>query len=195
MKMKHLFLIVLFLATSTIVSAKKMITPIELVALQADLIVVGEIINVNSNSYQFKVTNQIKGESTSQLTVQKFTEWECDVRFDKVKIGQKLFLFLKKKNKKFELINGNTGEIPIIDNQLILNHQVEKEFKIDLLEFQTAIKKFSECFMIENCISCELVETISQRCSDEIIIKNALDYSFFNWLYNRVKENYTLAKS
>ena len=59
--MKKSLIIFLFLL-SLVSYAKKFVYQIEVVAGMADLIVVGEIERVYSDSYYFKIKNTIKGE-------------------------------------------------------------------------------------------------------------------------------------
>ncbi|MGI4735756.1 MAG: hypothetical protein ACRYG7_11315 [Janthinobacterium lividum] len=63
-------------------SASKAYLPIEVVALQADYIVIGEIVSVESladgfstaGSYQFHVAEYVKGSGNHVLTVPLFRE-------------------------------------------------------------------------------------------------------------------------
>lgn len=52
----------------------------EFVAGMADLIVVGEIESVNAASYQFRISETIKGQSKDLIRVRMFKEWTCDRR-------------------------------------------------------------------------------------------------------------------
>ncbi|WP_324678084.1 hypothetical protein [Hymenobacter sp. GOD-10R] len=111
-----LSLLSLLLAVSPFASAKKLELPIEVIASQADYIFIGEIASVQASTYQFYVAEYIKGGGSSSLTVQPFEEWTCDVRYAKVAKGQRLVLFLQKNKGMLELINGSSGELPIINN-------------------------------------------------------------------------------
>jgi hypothetical protein len=151
--MKHtfIFLAIFFLLIKA--EAKKIEFPIQVIAGSADLIVIGEIDAVTDNSYTFKISETLKGQSYGLITINMFEEWTCDVRFDKPKKGQKLCLFLKKEFSNWEIINGSNGELPILNNSIILkNEQYEYvrdkfiPYTISLIEFKIGIKTFCKCY-------------------------------------------------
>jgi hypothetical protein len=176
--------------------------PIELVATQADIIVIGEIIAVKNNSYDIKVIEYIKGDKDSIITIQQFEEWTCDIRYAKVEKGQKLFLFLKKINNKLEIINGSTGEIPIINNQVILKHEEFKHidyesqpYTLDLSEFKIGIIKFIDCFaMLSDCNSC-YPDSLLQKCNEKELNTYIALNEFAEWIYKKVRSEYKIIKS
>jgi hypothetical protein len=202
MKLKNIILSFLLLTISTIASAKKMNLPIELVATQADIIVIGEIISAKDNSYDLKVIEHIKGDNDSIITVEQFKEWTCDIRYAKVEKGQKLFLFLKKINNKLEIINGSTGEIPITNNQVTLIHEEFKHidyeshpYTLDLSEFKVGIIKFINCFaMLRDCNSC-YPDSLLQMCNDKELKIFIATNEFSKWIYKKVKGEYKIIKS
>jgi len=200
-----LSLLSLLLAVATLASAKKMELSIEVIALQADYIVTGEITSVQAGSYQFHVADYIKGSGRSTLTVQQFDEWTCDVRYAKAAKGQRLFLFLQKHQGALELINGSSGELPIRNNQVTLKNEVYAyhpgqpfvPYSIALPEFTTGIKQLVRCFTIpaaSNAHSSFAPRTIVQVASDEEVTAFRATSKFSDWLYERVKMRYTIAR-
>ena len=199
---KYLILLFFLLAMSTITYSKKNILPIEIVAIQADKIVIGEIISVKNNSYNLKVTENIKGGNESLIIVQKFEEWTCDIRYAEVEIGQKLFLFLKNIENKFEIINGSTGEIPIINNRITLQNEEYKHIKyeshpysIDLMEFKTGIIKFINCFAMSGKSDTYYPDSLLQKCNDEEFKLLYFTNKFCGWICFKVKTKYVIIKS
>ncbi|WP_324680535.1 hypothetical protein [Hymenobacter sp. GOD-10R] len=204
MTTKILFL-TLLLAVATLASAKKMILPLEVIALQADYIVSGEIVSVQDSTYQFHVTDYVKGSGRSTLTVQQFEEWTCDVRYAKAAKGQRLVLFLQKHQGALELINGSSGELPILHNQVTLKHEIYAyhpgqpfvPYSIPLPEFTTGIKQLVRCFTIPADPTARLSfahRTIVQLGSPNEVQAFQSASQFTGWLYERVKTRYTVAR-
>lgn len=200
--LRHILLISLLLMISTIVSAKKMILPIEVVAGTADMIVIGEIISVDNNFYLFRVTETIKGKSSPVIRVEQFDEWTCDVRYAKAKAGQKLFLFLKNVNGKFEIINGSTGEIPVIDNTVTLAYEryshtnyKSSSYKLKLAEFKAGIKGFIHLFaMIGANKGNDPVYFLQNGKESELKLFMATG-GFAQWIYEKLQLHYKIVKS
>lgn len=126
--------------------AKKFVYPIEIVAGMADLIVIGEIEQMDSNSYVFKINQTIKGEASQRITVHMFKEWTCDRRIRKPEIGQKLFLFLNKKILFYEIINGSTGEFFIEEDQIVGDINGARPLVIELSD---ALQIFLSCYTLK----------------------------------------------
>jgi hypothetical protein len=181
-------------------SAKKYNLSIEVVAAQADCIVVGEIVAVDAASYQFKVTDYVRGSGSRLLTVQQFKEWTCDVRYAKAAPGQRLFLFLQNHNNALEIINGSTGEIPIINNQITLEHesydfrygQPFVPYSIGLAEFRTGIAAFTHCFQLPNTGGNPYSRALVQTCGAKEAARFASTSNFTQWLYKRISDRYTI---
>lgn len=200
--LKYILLISVFLSLSAAGSAKKMIRPIEYVASVSDLIVKGEIISVANACYQFKIAETIKGKSTAVITVQQFTEWMCDVRYAKAAKGQQLFLFLKTINGKFEIVNGSTGELPVIDNKVTLAYEnpdpktfLSRPYQIPFEEFKAGIKGFIHLFaMIEDHKERRCAYFL-QNGKESELQKFIAGSSFSKWMYEKVQRNYTIRKS
>lgn len=137
------------------VEAKKFEFPIAIIAGSADLIVIGQIEEVSDKSYTFKVVETLKGQTYHSISVNKFREWECDIRFDLPKKGQKLCLFLNREQTGWEIINGSNGELPIFNDSITLKKEAydqnQREFKpyiVNLLDFKLGIKAFCECYRV-----------------------------------------------
>ncbi|WP_375437561.1 hypothetical protein [uncultured Hymenobacter sp.] len=196
-------LLPLLLAVSPIASAKKAYMPLEAIASQADYIVIGEIVSADPTSYRFKVAEYIKGSGRQILTVQQFAEWTCDVRYAKAAKGQRLFLFLKKHHTALEIIDGSSGEMPIINHTVTLPYesyayQYGKPFvpySIALQEFKTGIKKLVSCFNIPadpNPFSTNSKAVVQLCGADEIKAFRSAS-KFTGWLYERIRTRYSIA--
>ncbi len=144
--MKYLLPLIIILTLSTNIYAKKNIYPIEVVACMADIIVVGEITNVYSDSYDLKIRRTIKGQEKTIITVQMFQEWTYDTRKRKAEKGQELFLFLVKNKDKYEIINGSTGEM-FIEKNKVLRVVNDKQPTVD--ELAMAINIFTRSYKLK----------------------------------------------
>ncbi|RZK41102.1 MAG: hypothetical protein EOO90_12875 [Pedobacter sp.] len=197
--MKHTILFLALFFSIIKVEAKKLEFPIEVIAGSADLIVIGEIDAVKDNSYTFKIFETLKGQSYESIAVNMFKEWTCDIRFDKPKKGQKLFLFLKKKLSNWEIINGSSGELPILNNSITLkNEQYEyvrdkfTPYTISLVDFKIGIKSFCNCYKFVGSYASIEKWYFSQICEDDKINKFKLINNFSAWL-NKKMMRYQLA--
>jgi hypothetical protein len=175
--------------------AKKIIYPIEIISNSSDFIVSGNIKSVTDTSYTFKVTNIIKGNCDSILTIQQFENWTCDSRFAKPKIGEELLLFLENNNGLLEIINGSTGERPINNNQVMLFESTipydynSPIYTIDIAEFSIGIKFFLECYSFkykENYLKNELYK----KCTESEIKAKTQQNTFFDWLNKKIRNKY-----
>ncbi|OUJ70419.1 hypothetical protein [Hymenobacter crusticola] len=199
-------LLALLLAVATLASAKKLELPIEIIASQAEYIVVGEIVSVQASTYQFHVAKYVKGSGSSTVTVQQFEEWTCDVRYAKAAKGQRLVLFLQKHKGALELINGSSGELPILNNKVTLKnetyaYQYGKPFvpySIPLPEFATGLKKFVRYFTIPtdpNARFSFAPRAIVQVGSTKEVKAFRATSKFAGWLYERITSRYIIAKA
>ncbi len=179
-----------------------MILPIEYVASVADLIVTGEIVLVENGVYLFKVAETIKGRSAELVTVQQFGDWTCDVRYAKAAKGQQLFLFLKKVNGKYEIVNGSTGELPVADSKVVLKYESPDPaskhlypYQVNIEEFKAGIKGFIRLFaMSEYDKDSNRVHFLQKGKANELQ-KFIASSSFSKWIYEKVQRNYTIVKS
>ncbi len=200
--LKKAFFIILSFISAHSALADKIVMPIEMVALEADIIVIGKIISVGKETYQFKVTEFIKGVGDSIITVQKFREWICDMRYASVAKGQHLFLFLEKSNGKFTLVNASTGEIPIINDSITLNNEINGHsenfqaihYSTKISEFKDGIKSFIRCFKAPDDNYLQQTQLI-QICNNQQLKVFINKNSFTNWLYKKIKKYYKLVMS
>jgi hypothetical protein len=202
--MLRINLVVLLLAVSISASAKKACLPIEAIASQAEYIVIGEIVAATATSYTFKVAEYVKGSGHQTVTVQQFKEWTCDVRYAKAAKGQRLFLFLKKHHAALEIINGSSGELPIINDKVTLEYDTYTyergkpfvPYSIELKEFKTGIKKFISCFNVlaDPAPFSFQRSTVVQLGSLQEVNAFRAASKFTGWLYERIKTHYTIAK-
>lgn len=125
---------------------KKHIWPFECVAHSADLIVVGEIVDVGSRSVQVRVDEQVHGDARGKvIEVAKWEEWTCDQRFAPYEKGQQLLLMLGSSKGRYVPINASTGEIPIRDGAITI---YRGGMTFQLHELITAIKEVRNCFQV-----------------------------------------------
>lgn len=183
--MKFLLSILLFLAFSATCHAKKFFYPIEIVAGMADLIVVGEISKVDSNSYEFLIKETVKGSETGSIKVKMFEEWTCDSRRFKAEVGQKLFLFLEKGLFKYEIINGSTGELFIKHEKVLRIIDKNEPTVTDLV---SALKSFTTAYRFKSDkfgIGEERVFVQLKTDAEIATLSSKTDLS--RWFFDRVK--------
>ncbi|WP_299125359.1 hypothetical protein [uncultured Tenacibaculum sp.] len=123
MIMRILITLLLFTSLTNNNEFSKHTLPYSIVTSKADLIVEGQIDEINNEKYQFKISDFIKGKDDDTIIVNKWKQWMCDTRPLKYKTGQKLILFLKKVKGKYKVINGSTGELIINDNDGIVRYK------------------------------------------------------------------------
>ena len=189
-----LIAVLFFLMIAFTSQAKKYIYPLEHVIGLADLIVIGEIESVEQNTYTFRITETLKGDVHATIRVEKFKEWTCDTRYAKHEKGQKLCLFLQKGLLSWNIINGSTGERPILEQTIYLGME-EDIYKLPLSEFVEGITSFCKCYATETISGAyEEIVTFRQMCTDEEIANFRSLSKFTKWLYDRIHENGNLKK-
>ncbi|CAD0007890.1 hypothetical protein [Flavobacterium salmonis] len=126
--MKILVCLLLFIGPTFNLNYKKMTIPYCIVISKADLIVDGSVSKVFKNSYEFTITQFVKGRSGSKINVTIWKEWLCDPRMAELKEGQRLILFLEKTpDDHFNPINESTGEL-YVDKDKFTNIFIAKDF-------------------------------------------------------------------
>lgn len=192
--MKQTFLLLLIIFSSIKGEAKKMDLPLEIIAGNADLIVIGEIDFVKYNTYTFKIIETIKGQHYKTISVKSFEEWLCDPRFIKLQKGQKLFLFLKKESDKWTVINGSAGELEISDDLIYLGGPIPPppfgsnkiiRDSASLMQFKNGIRDFCKCYQFIGKLESRNGEYgyFIQTCSD-LQVSNFKSRSKFSiWLF------------
>ena len=201
MKQTIVFLFIIFFISK--VEAKKMIYPIEVIAGSADLIVVGEIEIVKGDLYIFNISETLKGNLFNSISVEMFEEWECDQRFAKPEIGQKLCLFLKRGLTNWGIINGSTGELVISNNIITLGGYEEYKhidykftpYQLALEDFKNGIREFCKCFIFVGEYSfrdekAHFEQIVANKQISEF--KAMSDFSF--WLWNKMEKYQVVIK-
>ena len=87
----------------------------------AELVIEGEIIQIEDSTIKIAVKHQLKGRiQGGTIVVRQFRNWTCAVRWSKYEVGQKAVYCLRRfKSDLFEVIgSGNEGELPILDDSL-----------------------------------------------------------------------------
>ncbi len=122
--------------------------------LDAEKIIEGEVICVDDKVFELYVKNSIDFEEKT-ITVKKFIDWTCGVRWSKYYVGQKLFVFLAHEDGEYySLGGGNEGEMPIIKqtvyiNSISLPHKFDGLVKIyPLTEYAKADRPYYEGYEI-----------------------------------------------
>ncbi len=150
----------------------------------SDLIVIGEIENVEENTFTFKIEETLKGKVNASISVVKTDECERYARYEK---GQKLCLFLRKGLLSWSIIDGNQGERPILDETIYLC--LDENYKLPLDEFSEAIVAFCCNFKTRITMNgysySQKVYFIQDVSEDEL---NAFrnKNKFTRWLYGQI---------
>ncbi len=193
--MKKITLLFLSTLFGLSLSAKKIYWPLEIIAGKADLIVTGKIIDIQENTYTFKINETIKGTAGLMISVEKFNEWTCDIRFAKHQVGQALILFLQKSDGHWIIIDGGNGEIPIINQQIKLMNPTAYTKGIGNPVFSlTAFKNGIRLF----CLYFQLIQkgregtrasfSFRPLVSDDKILSFKLNSPFTSWLATQLKK-------
>ncbi|MDF1698326.1 MAG: hypothetical protein P1U56_20925 [Saprospiraceae bacterium] len=89
--------------------------------IKSDKIVYGEIVELSSEHFKFKVKGSLTGDK-GVLKIRRFMDWTCASRWTKYETGQKLLLFLFSNNDKLHIMGaGDEGELPISDNSVYVH--------------------------------------------------------------------------
>jgi hypothetical protein len=201
--LKSVFLTLFIFFSVLKVEAKKNIFSTEIVIGCSEIIVIGEIENVHKGTYTFRINETLKGKIYKTITVEEFDEWICDARFDKVKKGQKLCLFLKKRLTNWTIINGSTGELSISGDSITLGGYEEYKhidfeftpYRLSLNEFKNGIREFCKCYQFFGDYDYRIgnfhVEQISTNSQIRKFIRRS---NFTEWLYEKMKRYYPMPK-
>ncbi len=112
-----LFILIIF---SSINEARADFVPIDFISMthKASEIASGEIICVDENVFELKA-NRSLNSTNNILTIRKFEDWTCAVRWSEYFVGQKILVFLvKDENGLYPIGAGNEGEMPIFKNNV-----------------------------------------------------------------------------
>lgn len=171
--------------------AKKSVYPLEMIISMSDLIVTGEISEIDAGTYTFKISETLKGKSDASITVQKFREWECDQRQKPYMKSQRLVLFLHKNGSEYEIINGSSGELFIIGNDVEYLYENQKKPKV--ADFLQAVKNFQQCYALKADYDPFGTNTFKTLKNKKAIESMRAENEFSTWLFDRAK-NYGTVK-
>ena len=91
--------------------------------VESDLIVQGEIVDLDSASFNVKITEIIKGEVSEKiLHVNRFEDWTCSSRTPDYQIGQKEIIFLthqSQSDKWMPMGAANEGEFQVENDSIV----------------------------------------------------------------------------
>ena len=160
----------------------------------SNLIVVGKITSISPNSYQFEISETIKGTPRKNITVIKFEEWTCDIRFGQYVIGQQLLLFLITKGPFYEIVNGSTGEIPIIHDSITFKYESANQnrfipYKMSLRDCIDGLLFFNHCFQMTGKYNDFRNDpSFWQICYDTCLTQAYKISNFKTWLINKMSK-------
>lgn len=190
----RLTLLIALLLTGSLCAAKKRQMRIEDVMLKADLIVVGEIVQVGDTTYVFHVLETIHGDtSLHMIDVDAWKEWTCDWRDFKVKKGQRLVLLLGKEGAHYRPINASTGEIPIVNDSIVLRHEVrvpgeDHPYHLPLQEFTAGARTLRSCCRPSAASAEKYVpDRVNWSCTAEEVAAYAAREDFTGWIFRKVQ--------
>lgn len=182
--MKHLVFLFLFLSPTFNLNYKKMTMPYSIVISKADLIVDGTVSKVFKNTYEFTISQFVKGKSGSKINVSIWKEWLCDPRIGELKAGQRLILFLEKTpSGNFNPINESTGEL-YIDKDSFTNMYIAKDFSSPTV-LKKGIRMFLETYTVQADLKDPFSQTIYFQKSIFEIYKMKEENKFFKFLVDK----------
>ncbi len=148
--MRHIAVLLVCGLLPLVLQAKKDIWPFACIVHNADVIVLGKITAVRANSVMVNVEETVYGDCDSLISVSKWKEWTCDMRFAPYRKGQQLLLFLMRGKSLYYTINASTGELPV-ENDSILVYRENVRFA--LKELIQAIREVRDCFTVTSIYS------------------------------------------
>ena len=150
--MKKIILLITFTLATSFSVPKKVFYPYAIAISESELIIDGKISNINSNEYEFEISDFIKGKSSKKVNVKIWEEWTCDARVGNLEKGQRLVLFLNKTEDQtncYNVFNGSTGELFVFKNDSVETFMTKsfpevKELKKGIEMFQNAFKFYGD---------------------------------------------------
>lgn len=123
----NLHTILFLFSTLTVLGSYRPLEIYEL-AVGAEEIVYGEVTEIDSLTYTLRIEGSLT-DKDEEIQVFKFKNWPCAWRWTDYKVGQKLFLFLKKYNGEkeefqgiyYSMSAGNEGELPLFNDSVFIN--------------------------------------------------------------------------
>lgn len=145
--MRNIILLITFTLSTSFSVPKKVFYPYAIAISESELIIDGKISNINSNEYEFEISDFIKGKSTKKVKVKIWEEWICDGRVENLEKGQRLILFLNKTDDQtncYKVFNGSTGELFVSTNDSVETFMTKSFPEVE--ELKKGIKMFLKSF-------------------------------------------------
>jgi hypothetical protein len=118
--MKKTGIILILILTANFLWAEYSPKKLYEMAVKADKILYGTIIELDSSKYKLRIEGSLTGENGT-ISIVRFTDWTCAHRWTEYQIGQRLFVFLVEKNGDyFTISGGNEGELPIQNDSVFI---------------------------------------------------------------------------
>lgn len=189
--MKYFIYISILLSLISQVDVRKNTLPYGIVISKADIIVEGTIIAKEKDSYQFKITEFVKGNATETINVEIWEEWNCDKRIKDLKRNQRLLLFLKNGKTNYNVINGSTGELFVLEDNSVKTFMKTDFPKIK--ELKKGVKLFLKAFEYHGKLYPNLDEDyyFKRLIEQSEIDKMAQENGFMKFLVSQIK-NYKI---
>ena len=165
--MRYKILILFALFFCSFIKAKYLPTPLWEMALTADKIVYGEITELHENDYTLKIISNATNDSGT-IKIQRFKDWTCAARWTPYAKGQKVVVFLEKRENVYHIMSGGgEGEMEVMnENVNFKNYIIDcnvKDIKSDLKvnSFIKNIKKIRDCYSLS-----ENTFKITRKCQE-----------------------------
>lgn len=214
--MKSKLLIFIFLTTTFSVKADYVSTELYVMILKAEKIVYGEVVSIDSATFDLRIEKSFTGES-GILRVSKFADWPCARRWTTYQLGQRLFLFLTHYDGRLiAMSGGNEGELPIYKGSVYINASslpppIEKlkesdktfeffdskrhliynhkyyGYEVDLDQFEKTVKSIRACFRTEPN-NLWRIENAEITCSPDHVQDLVFTDKIFRWTYKKLQE-------
>lgn len=134
--------------------------PLPVLVASADVIAIGEIVEVRRNTFILRIDELLAGRPEGKtIEVERFRDWTCAHRWKPYQVGQREVLFAKRKSARlYELMSGgDESEWEIADNHAAslgfrirgMREQGESEYPgqwLRLDDVRSAIRGFRKCF-------------------------------------------------
>ncbi|MCC9070039.1 hypothetical protein LNQ49_00275 [Flavobacterium sp. F-65] len=163
-----------------------------IVISKADLIVEGSVTKIIKGKYEFTINEYIKGKSTPKIYVTIWDEWTCDRRIEKLKVGQKLILFLEKSKTEYSVINQSTGELFVKKDNTVSTFMLLKFPKAPVLK--KGISMFLETYSCYGDLNDRFLQNMyfQKKKSSTEINKMKKENDFFKYLSEEELKYYTV---
>lgn len=128
-------------------------------ALSADLIATGEIVELRDETYVFKIDDVLVGKRRDTIEVARFRNWPCAWRWAKYEVGERLLIFVQERDGKLDTIGAACeGECPIVKNDVYCSFSCSLEPRkklgkgemavVPLKELRAAILDYRSCYRL-----------------------------------------------